>query len=159
MRKVVRLSESDLISIVKQVLSEGPTMYEKGKNLGQGIKQGVQKAGETVVSIGKTVVKAIAFPTIMMFYLYGKFFQLSIAIGKAVLSFLGSLAKQIGGIVVNAAKQVQKDATQLIKTASKSVADFFSTLSTDILKRPNGVLGELCNAPKSITSRTDPRSP
>lgn len=128
MKKVIRLNEAELVDIVKKVISERTALGQKGFQQGKQIQKAVVKTVQQVIQIGKTTVKTVVVGTIMVFIIAGKTFQLALNLGKAVVSFLGSLAKQVGGIVVKGATQVAQDTTNLVKTASKNVAEFFNTL-------------------------------
>ena len=149
MGNIIKLTESDLMNIVKKVISEQQAQtaaFNAGQAVGQGIKNtgkqvvsGVKKAGQAVgqgiknvtvqtVQIGKSVVKAYVVANLMVFMLAGKVFKLQLELGKKVLSFLGSLAKQAGGIVVSGAKTVANFTQDTVNKAATNVASFFTSL-------------------------------
>jgi len=138
MGNLIKLTESDLIDIVKKVISEQQPQtaaFTAGQNLGKGVKKGVQAVGQGIknvtlqtVQIGKSVLKGYVVGTIMVFMLAGKAFKLSLELGKKVLSFLGSLAKQVGGIVVSGAKAVANFTKDVVSKAATNVASFFKSL-------------------------------
>lgn len=127
MEKVIRLTESDLIKIVKRVISEDnkPTgAYKTGQQVGKTIKNVVLQT----IQIGKTILKAYVVGVFMVFIIYGKLFKLALEIGKKVLSFLASLAKQVGGIVISGAKKVADFAVDRFNKAVQDYVAFFNSL-------------------------------
>ena len=89
MGNLIKLTESDLIDIVKKVISEQQPQtaaFTAGQNLGKGVKKGVQAVGQGIknvtlqtVQIGKSVLKGYVVGTIMVFMLAGKAFKLSLS--------------------------------------------------------------------------------
>lgn len=147
MKKIIRLTESDLTNIVKKVIEEQQTAaYVAGQQVGKQVQQGVKKAGQAVknvaVKTGQAIKDAVVSVVsmagkVLKFYVMGAFcvvyigvqaFKLSVDLGKKVLSFLGSLAKQVGGIVVGGAKAAANFTADMAKKAGNNIAGFFTSL-------------------------------
>lgn len=155
MAKVIRLTESDLIRIVKRIVSEDYASAQQAamqtgqqhqqqlkagvQKVGTAVKTGAQKAGAAVVQGVKTVVKqTIKIGTfvltlyiaggIFLFKLGQAAFKLVADLGKKVISFLSALGTSIKGIVVSAAQSVKENVTSFIQSASTNIAEFFKTL-------------------------------
>ena len=142
MGKIVKLTESDLIGIVKRIISEQtpPSQaFVGGQKAGQQVQgavkgavksvaTGIQNATLQTIQIGKTLIKGYLVANFMVFIIAGQAFKLQVDFGKKVLSFLGSLAKQTGGIVISGAKSVANFTQTILSAAATNVASFFTSL-------------------------------
>jgi ABC-type transporter Mla subunit MlaD len=162
MGNLIKLTESDLIGIVKKVISEQQTAaYAAGQAVGKNIKSVGQEAGQKVgsavnavksagqqagqkvgsaiknvnsqtIQIGKSVVKSFIVGNMMLFIIGGKAWKFQLELGKKVLSFLGSLGKQVGGIVIGGAKSVGNFTQDTLNKAATNAASFFNSLFNTI---------------------------
>lgn len=149
MKKVIRLTESDLSRIVTRVISEQnqsfTTGFKQGKSAGkqtqQAVKGAVKQAGQFVkgateqtIKIAGQTIKGVFVGGVVVFILAGKAIKVGLDIGKKIFSFLGSLGKQFGSIVVGGAKSVANFAQATLTKASSNVADLFTTIFNMIKK-------------------------
>jgi len=142
MGKVIRLTESELVSVIEKIVSE-QTAFEKGQQMGQSHKQGlvkgVKKVGQAIadtavqtVKLGVNTLKFLFVGGLCICILAGKAFSFAASLGQKVISFLGSLAKKIGGIIVSGFKKQAVATENYYKTASKNIAEFFTALFNSI---------------------------
>lgn len=148
MKKVIKLTESDLAGIVRRVISEQNQFaagFEQGKSAGkqtqQAVKGAVKQTGQFVkgatvqtIKIGGQVIKAYIVGGIILFMLAGKIIKTELEIGKKILSFLGSLGKQFGNVVVGGAKAVTNFAQTTINKAVKNTGLLLTTIF-DMIKK------------------------
>lgn len=143
MGKIVRLTESELINVIQKIVKEDAfgTGFKAGKEFKQDVKNVVKKgvevvsdAMETIVKIGTTVLKFTFTAAVCVVYIGVQGFKLAAELGKKVLSFLGSLAKKVGGIVVGGAKKAANFTKNMISKAVGGVVSFFTTLF-DLIKK------------------------
>jgi len=154
MKRIVRLTESDLTRIVKRIISEQNQSYSKGYNQGQtagkqtqqAVKGAVKQAGqfvkgatEQVITIAGQSIKAVFVGGLVVFILAGRAIKVGLDVGKKILSFLGSLGKQFGNIVVSGAKSVGNFAKNTIDKAATDVKFLYNTIF-GMLKKVGGKL-------------------
>jgi len=152
MKKVIRLTESDLTRIVERVIFEEnqsfTTGFNQGKTAGKQTQQAVKGAlkntgqfikgvAEQTIKIGGQVIKTFIVGNIVVFMLAGKTIKVGLDLGKKILSFLGSLAKQVGGIVVGGAKTVGNFAQSTLNKAVTNVSSLFTSIFDMIKKLGN----------------------
>jgi len=152
MKKVIRLTESDLTRIVERVIFEQNQSFTKGFNQGktagkqtqQSVKGALKNAGqfikgvaEQTIKIGGQVIKTFVVGNVVVFMLAGKTIKVGLDLGKKIVSFLGSLAKQVGGVVVSAAKTVGNFAQSTLNKAATNVSSLFTSIFDMIKKLGN----------------------
>lgn len=166
MNKVVRLTESDLARIVRRVISEQKNQsftqgYQQGQSAGkqtqQAVKGAVKQAGqfvkgatEQVITIAGQTIKGVFVGGLVVFILGGRAIKVGADVGKKILSFLGSLGKTFGNIVVSGAKSVGNFAKNTIDKASTDVKFLYNTIFNMIKKVGGNVYSAALKAASKI---------
>jgi len=149
MKKVIKLTENDLIKVIKQVISEQNVQsaaFKAGFQAGKAVKQ-------TVIKIGQISLTIIFLPAIVGIKLGQATFKVAQAIGNVILSFLTALAKQVKGIVIGAAQTIKYTANQIssfISKASTNILQFFKSMFDAIWKLGQAAWGAAVIAASKI---------
>jgi hypothetical protein len=111
----------------------GGSSFDKGKKLGSAHKKAaiefVKDATEVVVKIGKVTIKVITYAAVgTVVVLYNVFYKIPAELGKALLSFLGALAKKTGEIIVSGVKKGVKIGKDLLSKAISATTTLFKKI-------------------------------
>ena len=111
MKKIVRLSESDLERLIQRVVLEqnqtASQSYQQGKTTGQAAgqqaRQAVNKvasevfqgAKQVVITIGKTVITVILMAGYTIYLIAKGYYKVGMAIHNAIVKFLSASGKAV----------------------------------------------------------------
>jgi hypothetical protein len=111
----------------------GGSSFDTGKKIGSAHKKAtiefIKDATETVVKIGKFSIKFITYATVgTVVVLYNVFYKIPVELGKALLSFLGALAKKTSEIVVSGVKKGVNIGKDLMSKTISATTELFKKL-------------------------------
>lgn len=144
MKKVVRITESELKKIIQNIIEEQNLAvsqnFQKGQQSGiqagqqarQVVNKAIQKAGENIqagalsvakagkqviVTIGKTTFTILTYGAAVVFLIGKGIYKVGAAIGNAILKFLSA----VGNATVSAATAIGQSALNGLKTAGIAI--------------------------------------
>jgi hypothetical protein len=149
MKKVIRLSESQLKGIIGKIIEEQQfqpglnydRQYSKSadpfktaqsqkavvKNLASSAVRGLKEA---VITIGKVTFKIIITPGVILFLIAGKVYKVLASVGKTILKFISSTGKSIVSGTVDISKKTVETLKAMSVPIEQDAQAFGQWLST-----------------------------
>jgi hypothetical protein len=145
MGRIVKLTESQLKSMIEEIMSEAnpapaqQSSYQSGYQTGQQHKQAVKQAAtavikgaqQVVITIGKTVFTAITYGGAVVYLIGSGLFKLSMMAHNAIMKFLASTGRAvIGGATLLGQKTMSglKAAGVAIERGAEALSQSFNKL-------------------------------